>query len=66
MSLKKTKKRENTIKDKTSIYTKGSAGEVMTYSVEPRIVALLMAIVAEKTEMPLNQIKFISIKEISE
>ena len=42
----------------------GSAGELMLHDVEPRTAALLMAIVADKMGKPLNELRFISIKEV--
>lgn len=42
----------------------GSAGQVKLHDVEPRTAAMLMAIVAEKMGKPLNELRFISIKEI--
>ncbi len=43
----------------------GSAGNLKLYNVEPKTAAMLMAIVAEKMEKPLNELRFLSIKEIS-
>ena len=42
----------------------GSAGSVKLYDVEPKTAAMLMAIVADKMGKPLNELRFISIKEI--
>ena len=42
----------------------GSAGELKLYDVEPKTAALLMAIVADKLGKPLNELRFISIKEV--
>ena len=42
----------------------GSAGELKLYNVEPRTAAILMAIVADKLGKPLNELRFISIKEV--
>ena len=42
----------------------GSAGGVKLYNVEPKTAAMLMAIVAEKTGKPLNELRFISIQEV--
>lgn len=42
----------------------GSAGELKIYDVEPKIAAMLMAIVADKMGKPLNELRFISIKEV--
>lgn len=43
----------------------GSAGEVKLYNVEPRDAAMIMAIVADKMGKPLNELRFISIKEVT-
>ena len=42
----------------------GSAGQVKLHGVEPKTAAMLMAIVANKLEKPLNELRFISIKEV--
>ena len=42
----------------------GSAGHLKLHDVEPKTAAMLMAIVAEKTGKPLNELRFISIKEV--
>ena len=42
----------------------GSAGEVKLYDTDPRDAALIMAIVAEKLQKPLNELRFVSIKEV--
>lgn len=44
----------------------GSAGGVKLYNVEPRTAAMLMAIVADKMGRPINELRFISIKEVEE
>ena len=41
----------------------GSAGQLKIHNVEPKIAAMLMAIVADKMGKPLNELRFISIKE---
>lgn len=43
----------------------GSAGRVKLHSVEPKTAAMLMAIVADETGKPLNELRFISIKEVN-
>ena len=48
------------------VYAPGSAGKVMTFDVPDKTAAMLMAIVAEKTGKPLNELRFISIKEVKE
>ena len=42
----------------------GSAGQLKLHDVEPKTAAMLMAIVADKTGKPLNELRFISIKEV--
>ena len=42
----------------------GAAGGVKLHGVEPKTAAMLMAIVAEKLGKPLNELRFISIKEV--
>ena len=42
----------------------GTAGELKLHDVEPRTAAMLMAIVADKMGKPLNELRFISIKEV--
>ena len=42
----------------------GVAGQLKTYDVEPKTCAMLMAIVADKLGKPLNELHFISIKEV--
>ena len=42
----------------------GTAGELKTYDVPPKTCAMLMAIVADKMGKPLNELRFISIKEV--
>ena len=42
----------------------GTAGQLKLYDVEPKTAAMLMAIVAEKMGKPLNELRFISIKEV--
>ena len=42
----------------------GSAGSLKLYNVEPKTAAMIMAIVADKMGKPLNELRFISIKEV--
>ena len=42
----------------------GSAGELKLHDVEPKTAAMIMAIVADKMGKPLNELRFISIKEV--
>ncbi|MBE6976841.1 MAG: hypothetical protein E7439_06580 [Ruminococcaceae bacterium] len=43
----------------------GSAGQLKLHNVEPKTAAMLMAIVADKLGKPLNELHFISIKEVN-
>ena len=45
---------------------KGTAGELKLYDTDPRDAAMIMAIVADTLGKPLNQLRFISIKEVKE
>ena len=44
----------------------GTAGELKLYDTNPRDAAMVMAIVADTLGKPLNQLRFISIKEVKE
>ena len=41
----------------------GTAGQLKLHDVEPKTAAMVMAIVADKLGKPLNELRFISIKE---
>ena len=44
----------------------GSAGECKLYDTDPRDAAMIMAIVADTLGKPLNELRFISIKEVKD
>lgn len=44
----------------------GSAGKIALHDVPDKTAAVLMAIVADKTGKPLNQLRFLSIREIKD
>ena len=44
----------------------GAAGQLKLHNVEPKTAAMLMAIVANKMQKPINELRFISIKEVTE
>ena len=44
----------------------GSAGELKLYDTDPRDAAIVMAIVADTLGKPINELRFISIKEVKE
>ena len=42
----------------------GTAGDLKLYDTNPKTAAMIMAIVADKLGKPLNELRFISIKEV--
>ena len=44
----------------------GSAGKLKLHNVEPKTAAMLMAIVADKLQKPINELRFLSIKEVDQ
>ena len=44
----------------------GTAGELKLHDGSPKTAAMLMAIVADKMGKPINELRFISIKEVDE
>lgn len=44
----------------------GSAGDFKLYNTDPRDAAMVMAIVADTLGKPLNELRFISIREVKE
>ena len=50
--------------DEYAAVAPGTAGQLKTYDVPPKTCAMLMAIVADKMGKPLNELRFISIKEV--
>ena len=44
----------------------GSAGSLKLYHVDPKTAAMIMAIVADKLGKPINELRFISIKEVDQ
>ncbi|HQC55115.1 MAG TPA: OadG family transporter subunit [Clostridia bacterium] len=63
---KKAVAKEEEISEDSKELAKGSAGDVNLFDVPDREAAMIMAIVADKTERPLNEIRFISIKDVTE
>ena len=49
-----------TVKEKAP----GSAGECKLYDTDPKVAAMIMAIVADQMGKPLNELRFKSIKEV--
>lgn len=44
----------------------GTAGEFKLYNTDPRDAAMVMAIVADSLGKPINELRFISIREVTE
>lgn len=44
----------------------GTAGELKLYDTDPKDAAMIMAIVADTLGKPVNQLRFISIKEVKD
>jgi len=44
----------------------GTAGELKLYNTNPRDAAMVMAVVADELKTPLNELRFISIREVDE
>ena len=44
----------------------GTAGELKLYDTDPREAAMIMAIVADELKVPLNQLRFRSIRQVKE
>lgn len=44
----------------------GTAGKIKLNGVAPKTAAMLMAIVADQLDKPLNELRFISIREVKE
>ena len=44
----------------------GTAGQLKLHNVDPKTAAMLMAIVANKLGKPINELRFLSIKEVSQ
>ena len=44
----------------------GAAGQLKLHNVDPKTAAMLMAITANKMNKPINELRFLSIKEVTE
>ena len=44
----------------------GAAGKLKLHNVEPKTAAMVMAIVADKLGKPINELRFLSIKEVDQ
>ena len=52
--------------DPTSDAAPGTAGQLKLYDTPPKTAAMIMAIVANQMGKPLNELRFISIKEVKD
>ena len=52
------------VADPTSDAAPGTAGQLKLYDTPPKTAAMIMAIVANQLGKPLNELRFISIKEV--
>ena len=52
------------VEEVTPAAAPGSAGQLKIHDVEPKTAAMLMAIVADRLQKPLNELRFVSIKEV--
>ena len=52
-----------TVEEKSRL-ADGTAGDIKLYDTDPRDAAMIMAIVADETGIPLNELRFISIREV--
>ena len=43
----------------------GAAGQLKLHDVDPKTAAMLMAITANKLDKPINELRFLSIREVS-
>ncbi len=57
---------EEPVKLPASALAKGSCGDVSLYEVPDETAAIIMAIVADETGIPLNELRFKSIREVEE
>ena len=54
------------VADPTADAAPGTAGQLKLYDTPPKTAAMIMAIVANQMGKPLNELRFISIKEVKE
>ena len=53
-------------KNAPAVAAPGTAGDIKLFDTDPRDAAMIMAIVADSLGKPLNELRFISIKEVKE
>lgn len=62
--FKKSKNKEEENKEEDGELAPGSCGQIKLHNVSEKDAAMVMAIVANKLQKPINELRFISIKEI--
>ncbi len=62
----KTKKTAAVIPETPPVYAPGRSGEVKLFDVPDKDAAMVMAIIADQLQVPLNTLEFVSIKEVKE
>ncbi len=60
------KKNEPTQEEEAPQYANGTCGELKLINTEERDAAMIMAIVADEMQTPLNELRFISIKRVED
>lgn len=58
------KKKDSNVKNVPVRTARGSCGEVSIFDVPDKTAAMVMAIVADQMGAPLNELRFLSIKEV--
>ena len=56
---------EEVVEEAPKAAAPGTAGQLKLHNVDPKTAALLMAITADKMGKPINELRFISIKEVN-
>ena len=59
-----TSEAEPILEETPVVVAPGTAGELKLHDVDPKTAAMLMAIIADRLGKPLNELRFISIKEV--
>ena len=66
MFWKKSENEPKNIENKVNEYANGTCGDLKLINVDERDAAMIMAIVADSTGIPLNELRFVSIKKVEE
>lgn len=66
MSPKQKAKPVTAVSENAAEPAPGTAGELKLYDTDPRDAAMIMAIVADSLGKPINELRFISIREVKD